>query len=141
MDLGAAYQGGVSGVEDLSFDYGLTGAGIVSGEVEFIIAGDMDGDGDVDTDDVPLFVQALVDRAAYDLNEFINTAGFLVDADSVGDVDGSGTFDLGDLSAFSAIFTPPASASSSSVPEPASSGLLIVALGTLVLVGYRRKEK
>ena len=137
FDLGAAYQGGVGGTEDLSFVYSLPDADALNGVIEYIIAGDMDGDGDVDTDDVPLFVQALVNRAAYDANGFTNQAGFLVDADIVGDVNGNDTFDLGDLGVFSALLGGPASASA--VPEPASGGLLIVALGALSLVGYRRR--
>lgn len=95
------------------------------------LLGDMDGDLVVTTADAALFVQALVDRAAYDAN------GFFVDADLNGDVDGSGTFDLGDLSLFSGLLGGPASAAA--VPEPTSASFLAMALGVLALVGYRRK--
>jgi hypothetical protein len=50
----------------------------------------------------------------------------LVNADFIGDVIVDGTFDLGDLSAFSALLGGPASANA--VPEP---GALLLALFTL----------
>jgi len=114
---------------------------LVDGTLRVVSAvlGDMDGDLAVTTADVSLFVLALVDRASY------NASNFAVNADINGNVDGItegvdgiiGTFDLGDLSAFSALLGGPASASA--VPEPASSSLLIVALGALALRGRRRK--
>ena len=82
------------------------------------LLGDMDGDLAVTLADVSLFVQALTDRASYDANGF-----FVVGADFNGDVDGGGTFDLGDLSAFGAV-TFSASASASAVPEPNFASLL-----------------
>ncbi len=51
--------------------------------VDFLL-GDMNGDGLVNLADVPAFIQALVDRAAY------NLAYPLVDADETGNIDGSG---------------------------------------------------
>ncbi len=68
-----------------------------------IIPGDMTGDGLVNLADVPAFVQALVDRPAYD------AVYPLVNEESAGDIDGSGTFDLGDTGAFSVLFEGPAS--------------------------------
>jgi hypothetical protein len=97
------------------------------------LLGDMNGDLSVTIADVSLFVQALVNRAGYDVNNFP------VDADVNGDVDSSGTFDLGDLSAFSALTFSGAS-SGSVVPEPVSASLLAMALGALALVGYRRRK-
>ena len=41
----------------------------------------------------------------------------MADADFVGDIDHSGTFDLGDLSAFNVLLAP---ASATSVPEPSA---------------------
>ena len=99
------------------------------------ILGDMDGDGSLTTADVPLFVQALVNRAVYDAN------GFFVNADFTGDVDQSGTFDLGDLSTFGALsFSATASASASSIPEPGSASLVIMILSVLALVDRRRTK-
>jgi hypothetical protein len=93
-----------------------------------ILLGDMDGDGDVDEADVPLFVQALVDRVAYD-------AAFpLLDADMIGDVNEDGTFDFGDISAFSGLVT--SSAETQAVPEPAMASVL--AIGGILLLASRR---
>ena len=89
------------------------------------VLGDMDGDLAVTTADAALFVQALVDRASYDVN------GFFVDADFNGDVDLSGTFDLTDLSALSALLSD--QASSLAVPEPGTMTLLGIMMGVVVL--------
>ena len=98
-----------------------------------IVLGDMNFDGNVTTADSFLIVLALVDRPAYD-------ALFpAIDADLFGDVDSSGTFDLGDLGPFSALLGGPASASA--VPEPASASILIVALGFFTIAGYRHRRR
>ena len=75
------------------------------------------------TADVGLFIQALTDRDSYEAN------GFFVEADLNGDVDLSGTFDFGDLSAFSALLGDQAA----TVPEPATLTLLGIALSAVVL--------
>jgi hypothetical protein len=86
------------------------------------MAGDMDGDGDVDTDDAPLFIQALVNRPAYD-------AAFpALDADLIGDMNQNGNFDFGDIAGFNALFAGSASASSQAVPEPTTLSLAVVLL-------------
>ena len=54
-------------------------AGAVS--IDVPILGDMDGDDNVTLLDAPLLVQALIDRAAYDDQNFTTAAGLLVDAD------------------------------------------------------------
>ncbi len=73
----------------------------------FPIPGDMNGDGLVNLGDVATIVQALVNRSAFD------AAHPTVNADTIGDVDGSGTFDLGNLAAFAGLFNPPPPASAS----------------------------
>ena len=65
---------------------------------------DMDGDGNVDNDDAPLIVEAIVNRSAYDANSFVNGDGYLVDADASGDINGDGRLDLGDLAGRAADF-------------------------------------
>ena len=89
--------------------------------VDFIL-GDMDGNGLVNLADVPAFIQALVDRPGYDVQ------GFVTNTDAAGDIDGSGTFDLGDTGLFSGLFGGPASASAQAVPEPGTLSLALVFL-------------
>ncbi len=81
--------------------------------------GDLSGDGMINLGDVPAMMLALTDRAGYD------TAYPTVDADIAGDIDNSGSFDLGDLRSFAAMFEPSA-ATALSVPEP--SALILTAL-------------
>ena len=139
IDLGAAYSGGVLGVEDLTFEFGLTAEIDLMSLIEYVIAGDMDGDGDVDEFDAPLIVQALINRAAYDANGFTTgSTDFLIDADVNGDVNGNGIFDLGDVAAFSGLFS--GSASASTVPEPASAMLMLVAAGLLSMSRRRQRR-
>jgi len=71
-----------------------------------VLRGDMDGNLLVNLGDVSLLIQALVDRTSYE------PSGFPLDADFNGDVNSNGSFDLGDLGAFSALFGIPASTSS-----------------------------
>ena len=95
--------------------------------------GDMNGDLLFNLADTAFFVQALVNRAAY------NTNGFFADADLNGDLNGDLSFDLGDLGLFSGLLLG-GSASASAVPEPTSASLLVMALSVVTLLGYRRKE-
>ena len=125
--------------------------------VPAVVLGDMNGDGSVTSADAQLLVMALTNRAAYD-------AAFpALDADALGDVDGSGTFDLGDLSGFSL----PASGSATallgefaaapvefahggsawsggaaapSVPEPGSA-VLLAGAGLALVAGGRRGRR
>ncbi len=76
-----------------------------------LLAGDMNGDGVVDEEDAALFVQALTDRAAYDM------AFPLINADIVGNVNLDGQFDFGDLVSFNGLYAS-GFASASAVPEP-----------------------
>ena len=117
------------GTGDLfKFNNGATFLGATVGNANFAplsVLGDMDGDLVVTAADAGLFVQALTDRASYDAN------GYSVDADLNGDVDQSGTFDLGDLIAFNAKFA--GLAATSTVPEPNAIVLIGIALSTVVL--------
>ncbi len=117
------------GTGDLfKFNTGATFLGATIGNDNFAplsLLGDMNGDLEVTTADVSLFIQALTDRASYD------AYGFSVDADHNGDVDRSGTFDFGDLSAFSALLGGPASASA--VPEPNVIVLIGIALSAVMM--------
>ena len=105
--------------------------------VDFIL-GDMTGDCLVNLGDVPAFVLALVDRPAYDLTySFVN-------ADAAGDIDGSGTFDLGDTASFSGLFSGPATALLSepavapAVPEPTTLSLTDILLLGIAIRQRRR---
>ncbi len=83
------------------------------------LPGDMNRDGLVNLGDSSLIVQALVDRTAYD------AAYPSVNADDIGDVDGSGNFDLGDLSAFAALFGSGTASASASAIQAASIQALV----------------
>jgi hypothetical protein len=103
----------------------ITGLNIV----DFIL-GDMNGDDNLTLADAPLFIQALVDRAKYDLTySFVN-------ADAAGDVNENGTFDLGDIADFSAMFG--GSASADAVPEPATLSLAVILLLGIAIRQRRR---
>lgn len=95
----------------------------VSLMIRVIEPGDMNGDGLLNLDDVNPFVEALTDRAAYDLR------GYGVDADITGDVNGDDAFNLGDVEAFQTLLVPPGAVES--VPEPSSLLLLAVAMPVL----------
>ena len=123
-----------------SEDFGLPLVGIVdlviedddgSIIVDFIL-GDMTGDGLVNLDDVPAFIQALVNRTAYDAQ------GYVTNTDAAGDIDGSGTFDLGDIGLFSGLFSGPASASAQAVPEPSTLSLAVILLMGIAIRRRRR---
>ena len=136
LELANAYGGGSGGAETLEFEFNLVGSGgIFDGVVEYVLVGDMNGDGNVDTDDTPLFIQAIVNRTVYDANDFATAAGYLVDADFTGDINGDGLLDLGDLTAFSSLLGGPAS--SVAVPEP-SATVLLMAICSAVQVWRRR---
>ena len=104
--------------------------------------GDMDANGAVEPDDAPLFILALIDREAYDL------VFPVVDADVIGDIDGSGLFDLGDIGPFSDLdFTVAAAGfsevldgpdSAQTAPEPSTA--VLATLGLLAL-GWRRRKR
>ncbi len=104
-----------------------------SGELTVLSAllGDMDGDLAITAADASLLAQALVDRAGYDANGF-----FIVGAEFNGDVDGSSTFDLDDMAAFNTLLS-----ATSTVPEPGSASLLILAFSALSLLGNRSKKR
>ncbi len=138
FELGSAYAGGNGGTENLEFEFNMVGTGgIFDGQVEYVLLGDMNGDGTVDTADASLLVQALTNRAAYDGQNLTTSAGFLVDADAYGDINGDGRFDLGDAAPFSALLGGPASATT--VPEPSTLCLGIFLLITGLAAGRPRR--
>jgi len=90
----------------------------------------MTGDGLVNLADVSALILALVDQAAYD------AAYPLVSEELAGDIDGSGTFDLGDIGPFTGLFS--GSASASAVPEPSALSLAVVLLMGIAIRPRRR---
>lgn len=105
------------------------------GFVEYIKNGDMNDDGSVDELDVNPFVQALIDREGFE------TAYADVDADVVGDFNGNGLLDLGDVKDFKAAVSVLALGSSAAVPEPSACLLVSLALATLIIVPYRQNRR
>ena len=118
------------------FDVGLVGVPIDNPDditLLTTVIGDMDLDGDVDTDDADDFVLGLIDPARY-----LDTFGTLPTLQ--GDIDGNGLFDENDIDDFVALVSPPApppAANLTAVPEPSTLALAFLAL--LGLVGYRRR--
>lgn len=131
VSLGNAFDHDKVGVqEDLDFGYHRTDLGgyLIEGSVEYIDGiGDMNGDGLVDENDVNAFVQALTDRASYD------AAYPLIEADLIGDVDESGSLDLGDVSGFKALISGGGASGAAAVPEPAGVMLLCLCLAGLAV--------
>jgi len=98
------------------------------------LTGDMDGDGDVDFDDIGAFVLALNDPAAYE-------AMFGVPPAVRGDTDGDGDHDFDDIDGFVSILTSPTGDVQSVVPEPSSAMLVVIAFATMVgFLGVRGRE-
>jgi len=96
------------------------------------IKGDMNNDGNVTAADVPLFIQALVDLAAY------QSAYPFIDGPTTGDVNNDTVFDFGDLQAFRNLLLSEATANSWAVPEPTSAILLLAALSCVVIRGRKQ---
>lgn len=86
------------------------------------VLGDMDGDGDLDFDDVEAFVLGLNHPDEFEV--MYGLAPVLR-----GDMDQNGTFDFDDIALFSAVFGEPPAAQA--VPEPASLALLVIAIGLI----------
>lgn len=99
--------------------------------VDFIL-GDMTGYGLVNLADVSAFIQSLVDRPTY------NAQGYFTNTDAAGDIDGGGTFDLGDTALFSGLFNGPAAASAAAVPEPSTLSLAAILLMGIIFRQRRR---
>jgi len=133
VNIGRAYDPQIGGLPTFEY-HNIVKGQVLGGLVRFMLLGDMNGDGDLDELDVPLFVQALTNRLAYD------NAYSEIDADVIGDFDGNGLLDMGDIAQFSdavadAIST---SAAASAVPEPA--GVLLFLLATSCFVCARRQH-
>jgi len=100
--------------------------------------GDMDGDYDVDTDDVGPFVLALTNRAAYEA-QFPG-----VEADLAGDTNQNGIFDFGDIASFQGLVTASVGSalqptlSAAATPEPDTLALIVT--GLLAVVFQRSKS-
>ena len=91
-----------------------------NGQLKVPKLGDMNQDGNLTAADSPLFVEALVDPTTYAARLLPFSAAV------VGDVNCDGTFDLGDIGAFSALLGGPAS--TQAVPEPTTLSLAVVLL-------------
>ena len=92
--------------------------------------GDLNGDGLVNLGDVGPFVLAIVNPTAY------GTLGFGVDADRVGDINSSGRFDLGDVVAFSQLFGPPVSSTTTAITSATFTATALAApSATTTIVG------
>ena len=99
---------------------------------KLVTLGDMNEDGTVDSDDVGPFIQALVDRPAFE------AAHMGVNADLVGNVNGDSQFDFGDIAEFEVLAGASGLAAALGVPEPSS--LIQIAIGILSLLGLRRRQ-
>ena len=97
--------------------------------------GDMNGDGNVTTDDVPWFIQALVDPAGYAANGFTNASGGLIDGAVNGDINRDGVLDMGDVAAWNTLLG--GLAESVAIPEPSS----LVSLGVVVVLLASRRQR
>lgn len=111
-------------------DYGSIVANTVTLEV-LAVVGDLNGDNLVTEADVNPFVEALTNRAAYDLH------GYGVNADLAGDVNGDGFFNLGDVGAFKSLIMSSGAGSAQSVPEPS---VLLITMSAIAPLLVRRRR-
>ncbi len=84
--------------------------------------GDMNGDGALNSDDASPLVMALTNPVQYETM-------FGLSPDLQGDIDGSGTFDLGDLGRFVQLMN--SASAAANVPEPNTVTLIVGALAVL----------
>jgi hypothetical protein len=122
------------GVSTLSFQIVNLGLAVDSevriDNVVFLlgIIGDMDGDGDVDFDDIDAFVLGLNDPAGYE-------AIFGVSPAELGDMDMDGDLDFDDISGFVAILS---GGGSQAVPEPST--LVLMCVVFFCLLAFRSRN-
>jgi hypothetical protein len=122
------------GVSTLSFQIVNLGLAVDSevriDNVVFLlgIIGDMDGDGDVDFDDIDAFVLGLNDPAGYE-------AIFGVSPAELGDMDMDGDLDFDDISGFVAILS---GGGGQAVPEPST--LVLMCVVFFCLLAFRSRN-
>jgi len=119
ISLGKAYNPH-SGDESLTFTYRNANLRLINTRsVEFLLLGDMDGNGLLEVADVALFIQALTNRSEYLSNHPT------IDPDRIGDFDGNELLDLGDVKGFQDAVTQALanSVSAQGVPEPSAAAL------------------
>ena len=137
VDIVAISGAPTDGINSLNFPGGVAVnsptnfAGAV-GELVLPLLGDLDDSGGVDTGDVATFFQALVDPDQFEIDHPT------VDAAVVGNINGDGLFDLGDIALFSGLFGGPASASAQAIPEPATPSLAVILLLGITIRQRRR---
>jgi hypothetical protein len=120
---GVAFATGLPAPDDVGVHpVGIHLAGVLT--VFVGILGDMDGDLDVDFDDIDDFVLGLTDPMAYE-----NLFG--VPAFAKGDTDRDGDLDFDDIGGFVALLTGPASEGIRAVPEPSVLVVIFTALAGL----------
>jgi len=90
--------------------------------VPAVVLGDMNQDGNLTSEDVALFVEALTNPLAY------AARALPLPAETVGDVNQDGRFDLADNSSFSALFVSPTTSATEPVPEVSTIAMAVLVL-------------
>jgi len=96
-----------------------------------VLAGDLNGDGEVNNLDINPFVLALTDPTAFEQQ-------FDVDPAAAGDINGDGQLNNLDINPFVSLLT--GGSSLQAVPEPASAALLMLGASALMAGGRRNRK-
>ncbi|MCO6043684.1 PEP-CTERM sorting domain-containing protein [Aeoliella sp. ICT_H6.2] len=130
VNLGSVYTGGISGAEDITFNYALEDGTLVSGNVEIFISqptvGDFNGDGVVDIADYTVW------RNNLGASESVLPAGSYTA--------GNGTVDAEEYSSWKSNFGTGMGAGAlagSTVPEP---GAMLLVVGLVGVMGIGRQK-